>query len=226
MPFTYQYPRPAVTCDAVIFAIRGGDLAVLLIQRKDDPFKNHWALPGGFVNENESLDRAASRELSEETGLNIKQMEQIGAFGDPGRDPRGHTVTVAWTTFLVAEAKVTAADDAADAQWHPFKNLALDGAAKPKKGAVKLAFDHAKIVSQGYKRLCRYLDDPVKDRAFDLLPSRFTLAELQHLYSTITGKSETARAFKKRMLDRGFVVQAASKPTRKPADQLYRWNRR
>lgn len=199
---------------------------MLLIQRKDEPFKNHWALPGGFVNENESLDRAASRELSEETGLNVKQMEQIGAFGDPGRDPRGHTVTVAWTTFLVADPKVTAADDAAAAEWHPFRSLVLDGTTKPKKGAVKLAFDHAKIVSQAYKRLCRYLDDPVKDRAFDLLPSRFTLAELSHLYELITGKSETPRAFKKRMLDRGLVVQAASKPTRKPADQLYRWNRR
>ena len=224
VPFSYKYPRPAVTCDAVIFAIRGGELAVLLIERKDDPFKGHWALPGGFVNENESLDRAASRELLEETGLNIKQMEQVGAFGDPGRDPRGHTVTVAWMTFLLTDAKVTAADDAAAAEWHPFRTLVLDGATKPKKSMVKLAFDHAKIVIQAYRRLARYLDDPVNDRAFELLPSRFTLAELQHLYAVLTGNAETPRAFKKRMLDNGLVVAAASKPTRKPADQLYRWN--
>ena len=113
MPFTYPYPRPAVSCDVVVFTMRADDLAVLLVQRRDEPFKGQWALPGGFVNENESLERAAARELSEETGLTGARLEQLGAFGDPGRDPRGHTVTVAYVTFLVAEAKITAGDDAA-----------------------------------------------------------------------------------------------------------------
>lgn len=226
MAFSYPYPRPAVTCDCVIFTLRGEDLAVLLIQRASDPFKGHWALPGGFVNENESLERAAARELNEETSLSTgsARLVQIGAYGDPGRDPRGHTVTIAWATFLVAEAKVTAADDAAAAEWHPLKNLAV--ATPAKKKALKLAFDHAKIITHAYDRLCRHLDDPVRDRSFDLLPSRFTLAELQHIYAAILGKTETSRAFKKRLLDRGLVVPAASKPTRKPAEQLYRWNRR
>ena len=226
MAFSYPYPRPAVTCDCVIFTLRGEDLAVLLIQRAADPFKGSWALPGGFVNENESLHRAAARELQEETGLSNAKLVQIGAFGDPGRDPRGHTVTIAWATYLVAEPKVTAADDAAAAEWHSLKNLALPGVASKKKKPVKLAFDHAKILAHGFDRLCRHLDDPVRDRSFDLLPSRFTLAELQHIYATILGKSESPRAFKKRLIDRGLVVPAASKPTRKPAEQLYRWNRR
>lgn len=230
LAFSYPYPRPAVTCDCVIFTLRGEDLAVLLIQRASDPFKGHWALPGGFVNENESLQRAAARELHEETGLTSSaRLIQIGAFGDPGRDPRGHTVTIAWSTFLVTEAKVVAADDAAAAEWHPLKNLAVAGApsaAVPKKKAIKLAFDHAKILAQAYDRLCRHLDDPVRDRSFDLLPSRFTLAELQHIYAAILGRTEPPRTFKKRLLDRGLVVPAASKPTRKPAEQLYRWNRR
>lgn len=210
----------------MIFTLRGEDLAVLLIQRASDPFKGHWALPGGFVNENESLERAAARELNEETSLSTgsARLVQIGAYGDPGRDPRGHTVTIAWATFLVAEAKVTAADDAAAAEWHPLKNLAV--ATPAKKKTLKLAFDHAKIITHAYDRLCRHLDDPVRDRSFDLLPSRFTLAELQHIYAAILGKTETSRAFKKRLLDRGLVVPAASKPTRKPAEQLYRWNRR
>ena len=228
MAYSYSYPRPAVTCDCVIFPLRGEDLSVLLIQRASEPCNGQWALPGGFVNENESLDRAAARELNEETGVTTNaRLVQIGAYGDPGRDPRGHTVTIAWATFLVAEPKVTAADDAAAAEWHPLKNLAIPGApGAGKKKPVKLAFDHAKILAHGFDRLCRHLDDPVRDRSFDLLPSRFTLAELQHIYAAILGKEETPRAFKKRLIDRGLVVPAASKPTRKPAEQLYRWNRR
>ena len=96
MPYTYEYPRPAVTVDVVLFTIRAGDLAVLMIRRGGAPFKGHWALPGGFVEENESLERAASRELKEETGIEQAALEQLGAFGDPGRDPRGHTVSVAF----------------------------------------------------------------------------------------------------------------------------------
>ncbi len=239
MPFSYPYPRPAVTCDVVVFTMRADDLAVLLIQRKDEPFKGRWALPGGFVNENESLERAAARELNEETGISGAKLEQIGAFGDPGRDPRGHTVTVAYLTFLVAEAAITAGDDAAAAEWHSFRKLVLDGSA-PKKtaaaprrpslrpgapSAVHLAFDHAKIVSRAYRRLCQHLDDPLRDRTFDLLPARFTLAELRRFYEVVLGKSLEQRSFKKRLLDSRLVIAASASPTRKPAEQLYRWNR-
>ncbi|MBX3231228.1 MAG: NUDIX hydrolase [Labilithrix sp.] len=225
MPFSYPYPRPAVTCDTVVFTMRGDDLAVLLIQRGDEPFKGHWALPGGFVNENEALDRAAARELAEETGLTGARLEQIGAFGDPGRDPRGHTVTIAWATFLVAEAKVTPADDAALAEFVPLRTIVIEGAATRRR-PIRLAFDHAKILAKAYRRLCRHLDDPVRDRSFDLFPSRFTIAELQHLYERILGKTAPLRAFKKQLLDRGLVIPATTKPTKKPAEQLYRWNRR
>jgi 8-oxo-dGTP diphosphatase len=245
VPFSYPYPRPAVTCDAVVFTMRADDLAVLLIQRKDDPFRGQWALPGGFVNENESLDRAAARELAEETGLTGARLEQLGAFGDPGRDPRGHTVTVAWVTFLVAEAAITAGDDAAAAEWHSFRTLALDtkssttrsaprpvapttrrSPARSQGASVRLAFDHAKIVARGYRRLCQHLDDPLRDRTFDLLPSRFTLAELRHFYEVVLGRTLPQRAFNKRLLDHSLVVPAASRPTKKAAEQLYKWNRR
>lgn len=225
VPFSYSHPRPAVTCDAVVFTMRGDDLAVLLIQRGDEPFKGHWALPGGFVNENEGLERAAHRELAEETGLTGTRLQQIGAFGDPGRDPRGHTITIAWATFLVTEAKIKAADDAAEAEFVPLRSLAIEGATG-KKRTVRLAFDHGKIVARAYERLCRHLDDPVRDRSFDLLPSRFTIAELQHLYEGILGKTAPLRAFKKQLLDRELVVPATTRPTKKPAEQLYRWNRR
>lgn len=245
--FSYPYPRPAVTCDAVVFAMRADDLAVLLVQRKDEPFKGRWALPGGYVNENESLERAVSRELAEETGITGAKLEQLAAFGDPGRDPRGHTITIAYLTFLVAESKITAGDDAAAAEWHSFRRLALTEATPAtttKKAAVRrssasprpkgrsgggrplhLAFDHARIISQAYGRLCQYLDDPLRPRGFELLPTRFTLADLQHFYEVVLGRALPQRSFRKRLLDHHLVIPAGSKPTRKPAEQLYRWNR-
>ncbi|HVH45900.1 MAG TPA: NUDIX domain-containing protein [Labilithrix sp.] len=246
MPFTYPYPRPAVSCDVVVFTMRADDLAVLLIQRKGEPFKGQWALPGGFVNENESLDRAAARELSEETGLTGARLEQLAAFGDPGRDPRGHTVTIAYVTFLVAEAKITPGDDAAAAEWHAFRKLSLgvrpiSGTARrsarrvgrarktSRSGAtdiVPVAFDHGKIIARAHRRLLQCLDDPLRDRAFDLLPSRFTLAELHRFYEVVSGRTLPQRMFRKRLLDYELVLPATSKPTAKPADQLYRWNRR
>src|SRR5438034_11030935 len=123
MPFTYDYPRPAVTADTVLFTMRAGDLAVLLVQRASAPFKGAWALPGGFVDQDEALDHAATRELQEETGLTGIALEQLGAFGEPGRDPRGHTITVAFLSFVVADTAPVAAHDAADAASHPLRAL-------------------------------------------------------------------------------------------------------
>jgi 8-oxo-dGTP diphosphatase len=246
--YTYEYPRPAVTCDAVIFTMRGDDLAVLLIQRKGPPFRGKWALPGGFLNKNESLDRAAARELTEETGITGARLVQLGAYGDPGRDPRGHTVTIAYVAFMLSEPKISAGDDAAAAAWVPFHALSLepDGArvsrakkvAAPKRsartsrgasgaehGRYELAFDHAKILKHAHQRLCQYLEDPLRDRAFSVLPARFTMGELISIYELVFGRPFPPRKFKQMLVDRGLVVAASSKPTRKPAEQLYRWNR-
>lgn len=255
MPFTYPYPRPSVTCDVVAFTMRADDLAVLLIQRKDDPFKGQWALPGGFVDENESLERAAARELQEETHLTNLRMEQLGAFGDPGRDPRGHTVTVAYIAFLAHEPTVSAGDDAHAAEWKPFKQLVLGAtaahsiappprskkasaaskkkAAKPKgrraetgDGPIHLAFDHARIIGRAYRRLVAHLDDPLRDTTFELVPPRFTLAELRRVYEVILGRKLPPTMIKRHLVDRGLVVPASTKPTKRAAAQLYRWNRR
>ena len=127
-PFTYEYPRPAVTVDVAVFAHRAGELHVLLIERKHEPFMGAWALPGGFVDANEALVDAALRELREETGLSLTRaaLTQVGAFGDPGRDPRGHTVSVAYVTEVdAATAAVQAGDDAARAEWHAWSTLRL-----------------------------------------------------------------------------------------------------
>lgn len=237
MPYTYPYPRPAVTCDTVVFTMLADDLAVLLIRRKDDPFKGAWALPGGFVDENESLERAAVRELDEETGIGGLRLTQLGAFGDPGRDPRGHTVTVAWVAFSVAAKTPTAGDDASGAEWVPLRSLVLSRApAKPapkrtsrrasEPAGMHLAFDHAKIIQAARYRLAQHLDNPARDNAFELLPPRFTMAELQRVYEIVLGRTLSARPFKAHALKTGLVVPASVKPAPRPAAQLYRWNHR
>lgn len=124
-----------VTVDAVIFKKAGAGHEMLLIKRKNDPFKGKWALPGGFVDEGEDLPVAAARELMEETGLLAEGLEQLGAFGKPGRDPRHHTVSVAYAGFAAEDAVATGADDAVEAKWFSVKNL------------PELAFDHADIVN-------------------------------------------------------------------------------
>jgi 8-oxo-dGTP diphosphatase len=139
--YRYDHPRPALTVDILLFHRRGNRVEVLLIKRGREPFKGLWAFPGGFVDKDESLEDAAARELLEETGLSGIDLEQIGAFGDPGRDPRGHTVSVAFAAMLDHRIQASAADDAADAAWH--------SALRP----PKLAFDHKEILSVALKRM-------------------------------------------------------------------------
>lgn len=139
--YCYDHPRPALTVDIALFHRSESNIEVLLIKRDREPFKGLWAFPGGFVDKDESLERAAERELAEETGLSSIHFEQIGAFGDPGRDPRGHTVSVVFAAVVDRRIEAHAADDAADAEWHP--------ALRP----PKLAFDHEKILSLALKRI-------------------------------------------------------------------------
>ena len=220
MPYTYEYPRPAVTVDVVLFTIRGGELAVLMIRRGGAPFKGQWALPGGFVEENESLERAAARELEEETGIDQAALEQLGAFGDPGRDPRGHTVSVAFYAFLVAPARPVAADDAADAQWVTVASLARS----------RVAFDHARIIALAVARLREHLvfgaREPQVRAALELVPARFTLSELQHVHEAVLGRQLDKRNFRAKLLVRKLVepVASAHRTGRHRPAQLYRWS--
>lgn len=127
----------AVTVDSVVFCKLKSKFKVLLIQRKNDPFKDQWALPGGFVDENEDLETAAIRELYEETGVKVSAMEQVQAFGDPGRDPRGHTISIAFLSRIFCEEDLNPADDAKDAKWFPIEKL----------HEMDLAFDHDEIIN-------------------------------------------------------------------------------
>jgi 8-oxo-dGTP diphosphatase len=143
--YVYDFARPSVTADIVIVSLEL-EPRVLLIRRADEPFQGAWALPGGFVDPDETLAEAAHRELQEETGVTGVHLEQLGAFGDPGRDPRGWTVTVAFLARLDRSAvKPKAGDDAAAVKWHP-----LD---RPPK---KLAFDHDKILARARARLAAF----------------------------------------------------------------------
>lgn len=143
--FTYAYPRPALTVDVVLFAPKGKGLEVLLIQRDQEPFAGAWALPGGFVDEGESLRAAAWRELREETGLGRVRLVQVGTFGDPNRDPRGWVVTVAFAAHIRREkVHPKAADDARAVDWFPLRRL------------PPLAFDHRKIIATARKAISRH----------------------------------------------------------------------
>jgi 8-oxo-dGTP diphosphatase len=140
--YTYDWPRPMVTADAAVFAFFGGKARLLLIQRQHEPYKDYWALPGGFVEMDEDLPQAAARELAEETGLKHVPLEQPRTFGKPGRDPRGRTITVVY--FGIAEGNleaVRAADDAAQAQWFDIEHL------------PEMAFDHDQIARCAIERL-------------------------------------------------------------------------
>jgi 8-oxo-dGTP diphosphatase len=140
-PYCYEYPRPAVTVD-VIIVTRERRPRVLLIRRKHDPFEGKWAIPGGFVDMDEPLEAAARRELREETGVKVAELEQLHTFGDPGRDPRGRVIAVAYLARVKAsDVSPEAADDAAEVGWHPLDRL------------PPLAFDHDQILAVARQRL-------------------------------------------------------------------------
>jgi 8-oxo-dGTP diphosphatase len=193
MPYTYQYPRAALTVDCVVFGFDEGKLKVLLIQRGLPPFKDRWALPGGFVRVDETLDAAARRELAEEAGLKEVFLEQLYTFGELNRDPRERVVSLAYYALVKLTAHQTeAATDAADARWFPVKDV------------PKLAFDHADILAIALERLkakVRY-----RPIGFELLPPKFTLSQLQHLYEAVLETGLDKRNFRKKVLSFGLLV--------------------
>ena len=203
MPHTYEYARPALTVDAVVFGLDGGELKVLLIKRGLEPFKGRWALPGGFVQEGETLDEAVARELEEEAGLRNVFLEQLYTFGAAGRDPRERVVSVVYYAMVnLADHTTRAATDAADSRW--------SAASSP----PRLAFDHAEILTMALTRLrgkLRY--QPV---GFELLPEKFTLTQLQQLYESVLGTPLDKRNFRKKVL--GFDLLL-------PLDETFREGR-
>ncbi len=207
--------RPALTVDAVVFTVGERGLELLLIERRGEPFRGRWALPGGFVEIDEPLAAAARRELAEETGLEDVFLEQLYTFGDPDRDPRGRVVSVAYYALVDRErSRPRAASDATAAAWHPLADL------------PELAFDHRRIVDVAHERLrgkVRYA--PI---GFELLPERFTLTQLQRLYETILETSLDKRNFRRRILGMSLLIDTGKvqRGVAYRAPRLYRFDRR
>jgi 8-oxo-dGTP diphosphatase len=200
-----------LTVDIVIFTIEQGALKVLLVKRGIEPFAGQYAIPGGFVLENESLDQAAMRELREETGVAEVYLEQLYSFGDPRRDPRGRVVTVAYYALISAEhSQLRAGSDAAAAAW-----FAVDA-------VPDLAFDHAKILAYAVERLRNKLEYTTV--GFQLLPEKFSLSELQEVYEAILGKKLDKRNFRRKLALLKILKPTAEyrRDGRKPA-RLYRF---
>lgn len=218
MSFTYEYPRPSVTVDCILFGFDDAELKILLIQRGGEPFRGKWALPGGFldVDTDPGLEFAAKRELEEETGLTDVFMEQLYSFGDMGRDPRGRTVSVGYFALLKLSdyQKVKAGTDADNVKWFALSEVPKD-----------LAFDHETIVKLAIDRLkgkVRY--QPI---GFELLPQKFTLSELQHLYEAALGQELDKRNFRKKILKMNLLIKLDEKQkgVAHRAAQLYKFDR-
>jgi 8-oxo-dGTP diphosphatase len=184
----------AVATDIVVFSIKNDELQVLLIRRGIAPQQSSWALPGGFVGPQESLDDAARRELGEETGVSDLYLEQLYSFGEPDRDPRGRVVSVAYLALMRAGSQeLVAGTDAADAQWFAISKL------------PRLAFDHADILELARERLAKKVN--YSSIALQLMPEEFTLAELQTVHETLTGRAADKRNFRKLIANQGTVVE-------------------
>jgi len=184
--------NPRVTVDIVIFTILEGRLHVLLVRRGIPPFKGKWAIPGGFVLEDESLEAAARRELVEETGVSDVYLEQLYTFGEPERDPRGRVITVAYFALISAQLiRVRGGSDAVEARWHPVTP------------APPLAFDHGEILKYALERLRNKLEYTTV--GFQFLPREFTLPELQLVYEAILDRTLDKRNFRRKIELLGIV---------------------
>lgn len=188
--YTYDYPRPAVTVDVILFAFQNDTLTVLLVRRTQDPYAGTWALPGGFIGEHEALYDAALRELKEETNVSDVYLEQLYTFGQPDRDPRARVITVAYFALLsvdeLAQQQVHGGGDTSEARWWNIYAL------------PELAFDHRNILQYALQRLRWKLEWTAL--GFLLLPKEFTLSELQKVYETILNEPLDKRNFRRKIL--------------------------
>lgn len=204
-----------VSVDAVVFGYTSEEgLSILFIKRKIEPFKDMWALPGGLVGNEESLERAVERELKEETGVSINYLEQLYTFGQPERDPRNRVISVAYYSLVKPDMfHLNASTDASDVRWFNVEDQ------------PQLSFDHHEIVKQALKRLqAKITYEPI---GFELLDKKFPFSELEKLYSTVLGRVVDRRNFKKKIMKFGFLEETDEKQQLKGAGRpgnLFQFN--
>ena len=209
--YTYEYPRPSVTTDCVIFGYDGSEIKVLLIQRGIEPFKDQWAFPGGFLQMEETSMECAKRELKEETGLENAFLQQFHTFTDVDRDPRGRVITIAYFA-LVKISEVKGGDDASNAAWFSINQI------------PKLAFDHDMILRMAFSKLKERMHfEPV---GFELLPEVFKIPQLQNLYESILEVHFDRANFAKKMLAMDILDETGdrSENASRRIPKMYRFN--
>jgi 8-oxo-dGTP diphosphatase len=204
-----------LTVDAVVFGYEEGNISVLLIKRKYEPFIGHWAIPGGFIEDEESLEHAVERELHEETGIKINYLEQLYTFGKPDRDPRGRVVSIAYFGLVRPNAfNILASTDAEQAQWFNINEL------------PKLSFDHKEILKTAITRLQGKITyEPI---GFELLDKKFPFSDLEKLYTTLLGRAIDRRNFRKKIIGLNVLDELDekfSKGSGRPAN-LFQFNQK
>lgn len=206
--YCYRYPHAAVTADCVIFGFDGKTLKVLLIERGNEPYKGHWALPGGFMKIDETIDQTAVRELREETNLSGIYMEQFKTYSSVDRDPRERVITIVFLALVRPESyRLIAGDDASNAFWFEEKML------------PPLAFDHRQIVREAREHLKEILR--IKPVAFELLSKTFSIGELQKVYEVINDTEYDRRNFQRTVLDSNILKEAPEASEHSRAQRLY-----
>jgi 8-oxo-dGTP diphosphatase len=209
-----RYERPSVTVDVVIFTLQERELHVLLVKRKRWPFEERWAIPGGFINIDESLEQAARRELEEETGVRDIYLEQLYTFGNPRRDPRTRVISVAYIALVRADTQtLRVSDESTDVRWFPVRRL-----------PGPLAFDHDHILATALERLRSKLE--YTTLAFQLLPEVFSILELKHIYEQILGEVVDKGNFYRKLKDAGILEDTGMRREgRGRPTTLYRFRR-
>ena len=206
--YCYQYPHAAITADCVIFGFDGEKLKILLIERGLEPYKGMWALPGGFMKINETIEQTAHRELAEETGLQEIYLEQFKVFSTVDRDPRERVVTVAFIALVrPGDYKLLAGDDASNALWFDERYL------------PPMAFDHADIILAARRHLAEIIR--IRPIAFKLLNEIFSMSELQRVYEAINGTSYDRRNFQRKAIQTGLIEPTSNNCSYSVSDENY-----
>jgi 8-oxo-dGTP diphosphatase len=212
-----EAPHPRVAADVAVFAFRDGAMNVLLVRRRYEPYESYWALPGGLMGPDETLEEAAERELREETNVTDTYMEQLATFSELDRDPRGRVISCCYLALVDGgRVRLRPGSDAREAAWRPLEPLLRETEA----GTV-LAFDHDRILAYARQRLAYKLE--YQNVAWSLLPETFTLSELRRVYEAGIGRAFEPNNFRRIALGWGVLAESGERPTGGRPAALYRF---